>query len=119
APAAPTHHRRPQRRVTTFALSLRHPPNPLSVNPRLERPPRLTRQRFRQWCYEEGPITVIVLVTCIPLMLLAVANSAGSKRPTGQTHNPHPIVPSQLEIGAKIPAPFTTLRLELLVGARC
>jgi hypothetical protein len=37
------------------------------------------RQRFRQWWYDEGLITVIVLAVCIPLMLLAVGNSGGNK----------------------------------------
>ena len=39
----------------------------------------MLKQRFRQWWYDERLITVIVLGICIPLMLLAVANS-GAKR---------------------------------------
>jgi hypothetical protein len=47
------------------------------------------RQRFRQWWYDEGLITVIVLAVCIPLMLLAVGNSGGNKGAIGEMYNPN------------------------------
>jgi hypothetical protein len=49
----------------------------------------MSRQRFRQWWRDEGLITVIVLAICIPLMLLAVANSGGNKGSIGNTYDPN------------------------------
>jgi hypothetical protein len=47
------------------------------------------RRRFRQWWREEGLITVIVLTVCVPLMLLAVANSGGNRGHVGNTYDPN------------------------------
>jgi hypothetical protein len=49
----------------------------------------MSRWRFRQWLYDEGPITAIVLAICIPLMLLAVANSGGNWGAIGEMYNPN------------------------------
>ena len=46
------------------------------------------RRRFRRWWGEEGLITVIVLSVCVPLMLLAVANS-GNRGDIGNTYDPN------------------------------
>jgi hypothetical protein len=46
-------------------------------------------QRFRQWWYDEGLITVIVLAICFPLTLLAVANSGRNKGPIGEMYDPN------------------------------
>ena len=48
----------------------------------------MLKQRFRQWWYDERLITVIVLGICIPLMLLAVANSGGNKGPIERSQAP-------------------------------
>jgi hypothetical protein len=49
----------------------------------------MRKQRFRQWWFGEGLITIIVLAICIPLMLLGVANSGGDKGPIGEMYNPN------------------------------
>jgi hypothetical protein len=49
----------------------------------------MSGRRFRQWWYDEGLITVICLAICIPLMLLAVAKSGGSKGPIGEMYDPN------------------------------
>ena len=50
---------------------------------------RMFRRHFRRWWYAEGLITVIVLAICIPLMLLAVANSGGNRGAIGEMYNPN------------------------------
>ena len=50
---------------------------------------RMFRRHFRRWWYDEGLITVIALAICIPLMLLAVANSGGNRGAIGEMYNPN------------------------------
>jgi hypothetical protein len=50
-------------------------------------------------------------------MLLAIANSDWNKGPIGETHNPYRLF--QGNLNPQCLAPFTTLRLESWVGARC
>ena len=49
----------------------------------------MLKQRFREWWYDEGLITVFALAICIPLMLLAVANSGGNRGAIGEMYNPN------------------------------
>jgi hypothetical protein len=49
---------------------------------------RMLRNRLRRWLREEGLMTTVALVICLPLLLLAVSN-AGHRGNVGRTYNPN------------------------------